>query len=761
MSEWKSGNVGIDLRNVLNVLATALYGNDPKCALRENLQNAHDACVDWVLQDGDSFNAEIHVIIDHNSRATGADGRETPRPSLIIRDTGVGMNEHDIRHHLATIGGTTKSQIDEIRSAASGVQRQLAEERIGRFGLGFLAGFIVADRIEVRSRKEDHPGVEAVFTADTEFKYRTASDIPERGTEVRLFLLDRYANPAGEDRTQCLVNSDTLEAVIRQYCDLLRFPFFVHRDAGRDTVAKPVTRNRPPWLIDEPRESEYRSFLKARMPSANDPLAVIPINVHTSVDAGGQPVEVKAHGVVYIPEPPRNEYQEYGKTELYVKRMFIMEDREQLLPQWSCRFCNAVVDTSSLTVTLDRNDVVRQDRAYFKLREEIGRQIIDGLKRLAERKEADFRDLISRHDRHIREAALILENDQPSTFFMELADHLPVMVVSRDYPPPGALMSFRKYLDDVAEPQKMNADRKVVRYFSHMSRQMLQNMISQDRSAVIDATDDLHRRFVEAYCVTHPDKVIVQNIGDDQLADYVTDVSPQEAQRWQAFCAYFKSLTHQGDMVDPQVKNFEPEQVPAIMLEVSAEAAEDERKGLAEFLSKVGGSGPVGRAVTERLAKLPPAGQKELQYKLFLNARNPLMLNLLRTFEQSGSTRLPNLVELILHEILHNARVYAGIPNSVEMTIHMFEHHSQLLDRLLQSHDRITNLERQQTDFSGERTRLSHELQSTAQQLQEASQELQEVKEHLALAIRNADHQGFPSGLPKEIESRYSRPDSR
>ena len=760
MSDWKSGNVGIDLRNVLNVLATALYGNDPRCALRENLQNAHDACVDWVLKDGDSFTAEIHVAIDHSSRLTTDDGREIPRPSLIIRDTGIGMSEHDIRHHLATIGGTTKSQIDEIRSSASAVQRQLAEERIGRFGLGFLAGFIVADRIEVRSRKEGTPGVEAVFTADTEFKYRVAPDVTERGTEVRLFLLDRYANPASEDRTQCLVNSDTLEAIIRQYCDLLRFPFFVHRDAGRDSVAKPVTRNRPPWLTDEPRESEYRSFLKARMPTANEPLAVIPINVQTTVNAGNQPVEVKAQGVVYVPDPPRNEFQEYGKTELYVKRMFIMEDRDQLLPPWARRFCNAVVDTSSLTVTLDRNDVVRQDRAYFKLREEIGRQIIDGLKRLAERKEADFRDLINRHDRPIREASLIPENDKPSQFFMELADHLPVMVVSRDYPPPGVLMSFRKYLDELAEPQKRNPDQKTVRYFSHMSRQMLQNMISQDRSAVIDATDELYRRFVEAYCVTHPDKVIVQNIGDDQLADYVTDVSPQEAQRWQAFCAYFKSLTHQGDLVDPQVKSFEPEQVPAIMLEVRAEATEDERKGLVDFLSMAGGSTPVGRAVAERLSKLPPAGQKDLQYMLFLNARNPLMLNLLRTFEQSGSTRLPNLVELILHEILHNARVYAGIPNSVEMTIHIFEHHSQLLDRLLLSHERITNLERQQTDFSGERTRLTHELQSAAQQLQQTAEELKEVREHLALAIRNADDQGFPSGLPKEIENRYSLPDS-
>ncbi len=763
MSEqWQKGTIGIVWKNVLNVLATSLYGNDPMCALRENLQNAHDACVEWGQQNAqmnlDLQDLEVDIIIDRDSMIENESGKKIRRPSLIIRDNGIGMTEEEIRDRLAMLGGSTKvgdsdvaATFENILSEHAQIQRQLAEEKIGKFGLGFLAGFIIADRIHVRSCKDGEVPVEAVFTHDTQFEFRKLQEPMQHGTEVQMFLLSKYTNAASPDNEEeNLLDVDNLHKIINRYCGLLRFPFFLHRDAGQKNPPKNVTRNRPPWLDESPSVGAYERFLKERMPEANTPLLVIPIKIDETIQIGHEHHKCQANGLVYIPDPPREGRTPYGQTELYVRRMFVMEDKDELLPPWATYFCNAIIDTHTLTVTLDRNDVVRQDELYLQLRRRIGKQIIDGLVECAKDKPNDFKTLIERQDRRIRDAALTVENDAPSEFFQRIAKYLPVNIISREYPSPGINLSLEKYMEDHAQTMdgKGNGVKQIL-YFSHASRSMIQDLVAQKNRAVVDATDEVHKRFLQAYSLVDEDVVAV-DIGSQKLTDYMADVPPSEAARWQPFCEFFKTLTHQGDQVQPEVKNFQPDAIPAIMLAVSGEDAENQREQLEEFLKKQGGPvGAIRQAVQAQLDLLPKDSKEKINYLFYLNSSNKFMRNLLKYYEDQKSTRLPTVVELILHELLHNARIYAGVPNSLDMSVHISNHHTLVLDELLTALDQQGNLEKQSKEFSDALAKFQME---SAEELVHTQKEIEVLKGYLKHAILAYQAAGTNANdIPSEV----------
>lgn len=704
-SDWKIHDIQIHVEHVLPVLASSLYGNDPGCAVREALQNAHDALIQLQIENEHAGRLEIHIFVD----------RSTDTPALVLRDNGVGMTEEEVHEKLAKIGGTTKDEIarnvEQIKSADLAVQRQLAEQRIGRFGLGFLASFIVARKAVLRTRRYDtgrSEGVEAVFDGHTRYRSRRV-EREHPGTELRLELKPEYAR-AGPRPEENLTNTETIESLVRRYADLLTHPVFVHRELT-DMQGRKVTHNNPPWTTGGI-PNDYDQFYKHRFPGTNTPLAVFPLKIDRQVEMGGETVHLKAGGLLYIPNPPEVRPQDFGVVELYVKGLYVCQDRDQLLPQWATYFCNAVIDTPSLTETLDRNNIVRTDSVYLLLREELGQFLIHELRRLEEQMPQDFETVMAKRAMQIRLAAI--HGDPDGEFLKAIAPSLPVTVWSRDYPYPGKSMPLRDYLENLAEVTS-EGTQKCIRYFYHRSRSMIQDLAGQSSLAVIEVPDEENHQFLTTYLKAMGGELTARNIASD-LGVYVKEIDSVEEKRWQLFVQYFNSLD--GESATAHVREFRPAELPALYLAV--ETGEDHEEQLRNALSSpLASIEAVEQALRARLASIE--GRKA-QFYFYINAGNRLMQQLLDFQERSGSRTIHPDLELVLHEVLHNAKVYAGLPTSTSMNSHVFEWHQKVLQRLLELVGSQERSDKRDFQLSSERDRLRDELAKARTRLERAEE---------------------------------------
>jgi molecular chaperone HtpG len=350
-----------EVRELLKLMIHSLYSNR-EIFLRELISNASDAndrlrfaaIADPALLGTD---AELAIWVDADDKAG----------TLTIRDNGIGMTREEAIAHLGTIA---KSGTAEFFRALSGDQ-QKDSQLIGQFGVGFYSSFIVAERVEVLTRKAGAPedsGVRWESGADGDFTVETVNRAA-RGTAVILHLKADAKEYAEDYR---------LRGLIRRYSDHISFPVMMKKTGEASLDYEATNQAKALWARPrtELTDDEYGEFYKHIAHDFTTPLAWS----HNRVEG-----KREYTSLLYVPARAPFDLMQRDAArglKLYVKRVFIMDDAEQFLPLY-LRFIKGVVDSSDLPLNVSR-ELLQQDEEVEVIKSGLTKRVLDMLARLAQ-----------------------------------------------------------------------------------------------------------------------------------------------------------------------------------------------------------------------------------------------------------------------------------------------------------------------------------------------------------------------------------------
>jgi heat shock protein beta len=376
-----------EVSRLMDIIINSLYANKD-VFLRELLSNASDALDrirylgvkdDKELGDGESRELEIRVSYDKEAR------------TLSIRDRGVGMTRNDLIENLGTVA---KSGTTAFVEAMAGSQGDLS--MIGQFGVGFYSVYLAADKVEVAS-KNNADEDQWIWTSKADSTFTIRKD-PEgntlgRGTSITLYLK--------EDADDYL-NQDKLEAIIRKYSEFIAYPIYLRKsrdeqvvdedapepEEGEERPKKSVTTWSWERVNDQPAiwtrnkedvsDEEYISFYKATTKDYSEPVA------WTHFKAEG---EIEFKSILYVPKVApvglyENYYSKSSSLKLYVRRVMITDEFEDLMPRY-LNFIKGVVDSDDLPLNVSREQL-QQHKILKVIGKKLVRKIIEMLTQLSE-----------------------------------------------------------------------------------------------------------------------------------------------------------------------------------------------------------------------------------------------------------------------------------------------------------------------------------------------------------------------------------------
>ncbi|MCI1016075.1 molecular chaperone HtpG [Herbaspirillum sp. C7C2] len=357
-----------EVKQLLQLMIHSLYSNK-EIFLRELVSNASDAAdklrFEAINNAGlyeDDPELKIRISFDKAAR------------TITISDNGIGMNREEAISHLGTIA---KSGTKEFFSRLSGDQQKDAA-LIGQFGVGFYSGFIVADRITVETRRAGTPAAEGVRWESEgagDFSIEQI-DKPSRGTDIILHLRE------GEDE---FLSAWQLKSIIRKYSDHISLPILMHKEEWdeekKETVQKDeletVNQASALWSRSksEVTPEQYEEFYKHVSHDFGAPLAY----THNRVEGRSEYTQL-----LYIPaRAPFDlwDRNKRGGIKLYVKRVFIMDDAEQLMPVY-LRFVKGVIDSADLPLNVSR-EILQESRDVRAIRDGSAKRVLGLLEELA------------------------------------------------------------------------------------------------------------------------------------------------------------------------------------------------------------------------------------------------------------------------------------------------------------------------------------------------------------------------------------------
>ena len=357
-----------EVKQLLQLMIHSLYSNK-EIFLRELISNASDAAdklrfeamthSDWYESD-----PELKIKISFNKEAR----------TITISDNGIGMSRDEV---IANLGTIARSGTKEFFTKLSGDQQKDAA-LIGQFGVGFYSAFIVADNIIVETRRAGLPASEGVRWESQgagEFTIETINR-PERGTSITLHLRE------GEDE---LLSSWKLKSIIRKYSDHISLPIRMHKEEWDEEKKEQVTKdefetiNQATALWARPKskisDEQYKEFYKHISHDFEDPLTYS----HNRVEGRSEFTQL-----LFIPKKANFDLWDRNKRngiKLYVKRVFIMDDAEQLMPMY-LRFVTGVIDSADLPLNVSR-EILQESRDVKSIRESSTKRVLTMLEELA------------------------------------------------------------------------------------------------------------------------------------------------------------------------------------------------------------------------------------------------------------------------------------------------------------------------------------------------------------------------------------------
>jgi len=377
-----------EVNQLLQLIVHSLYSH-PEIFLRELISNSSDALdklrhltlVDDAYK-ALPFNPRIDLELDEENK------------TLTIADTGIGMNEEDLVSHLGTIARSgTKNFLSQLSGDA-----KRDSNLIGQFGVGFYSAFMVADRIEVVSRKAgEDKAWRWISDGKTGFEIEPA-EREVAGTTVLLHL-----NEEGKQ----YANSWRLQEVVKKYSNHIAFPIFLTYDKSEwNADEKKSIKTRTTEQVNvasalwrraksEITEDEYKELYKSITGDSEDPLFWI----HTKAEGS-----LEYTTLFYVPaKAPLDLYQAEYKVgvKLYVKRVFIMDDSRELLPQY-LRFVRGIIDSEDLPLNVSR-EILQQNRVLASIRSASVKKILTELKNIAGTKPDEYLKFITQYNRPLKE----------------------------------------------------------------------------------------------------------------------------------------------------------------------------------------------------------------------------------------------------------------------------------------------------------------------------------------------------------------------
>ena len=377
-----------EVNQLLQLIVHSLYSH-PEIFLRELISNSSDALDKLrhltLVEDafkGFPFSPRIDLELDEESK------------TLTIADTGIGMNEEDLVSHLGTIA---RSGTKNFLSQLSGDARR-DSNLIGQFGVGFYSAFMVADRIEVLSRKAgEEQAWRWISDGQTGFDIEPA-ERPVAGTTVLLHL-----NEEGKQ----YANSWRLQEIVKKYSNHIAFPIFLTYDKSEwNAEEKKSTKTRTTEQVNaasalwrrpknEITDEAYKELYKSITGDSEDPLFWI----HTKAEGS-----LEYTTLFFVPaKAPLDLYQAEFKTgiKLYVKRVFILDDTRELLPQY-LRFVRGIIDSEDLPLNVSR-EILQQNRVVTSIRTASVKKILSELKNIASSQPELYLQFIAEYNRPLKE----------------------------------------------------------------------------------------------------------------------------------------------------------------------------------------------------------------------------------------------------------------------------------------------------------------------------------------------------------------------
>lgn len=451
-----------EVNQLLHLIIHSLYSNK-EIFLRELVSNASDALdklkyltVSDAALKNLQFNPRIDITFNEDAAA----------PTLTIRDTGIGMNDEDIKNNLGTIARSgTKAFLEQLAA-----DDKKDSNLIGQFGVGFYSAFMVASKIEVISKKAGENTVwkwisdgkgeyELEQTDDSAFPL--IDDVPEgaNGTCITLYLNNEDSEFASRWK---------IEDIIKRYSDHIAFPIYLHYihkeydDKGNEKsqAAKSEQINDASALWQKPKselkDEDYKNFYKSLSHDSTDPL----LYIHTKAE-GTQEYTT----LFYIPaKAPFDMYHADYKpgVKLFVKRVFITEDEKELLPVY-LRFVRGIIDSEDLPLNVSR-EILQQNRILNNIRSASVKKLLGEFKKLSENDKEKYETFIAEYNRPLKEG---LYSDY------EHRDELLELIRFRTTNEENTWTSLADYVQRMKEGQKAiyyitGGDEKALRQSPHL-----------------------------------------------------------------------------------------------------------------------------------------------------------------------------------------------------------------------------------------------------------------------------------------------------
>src|ERR1700754_3721411 len=428
-----------EARQLLDLMVHSVY-SDKDSFLRELISNASDALDKLRIEafrnkDLDVDTSDLHIDIDVDKDAR----------TLTIRDNGIGMTRAEVVDLIGTLAKSGTAELrQQLREAQTAKNPAVSEELIGQFGIGFYSTFMVADKVELLTHKAgDSEAIKWESSGDGTYTIAAVDDAPQ-GTSVTLHLKPVDAEDALHDYT----SEWKLRTLVKKYSDFIAWPIRMEvekrspgEDGGEETVTTEIEtlysgKALWPGPKDEVSAEEYKEFYKHIAHAWDEPLEVISMRAEGTFEY---------QALLFIPSrAPLDLYEPDAGTgvQLYVKRVFIMGDFDQLIPRY-LRFTKGVVDAQDLSLNVSR-EILQQDRQINAIRRRLTKKVLSTIKDLQSERPEDYRTFWTQFGRGLQEGPLSGFDNQET--LLRIFSFAPTHSAEEPTPP-------AKYLERMKEGQ--------------------------------------------------------------------------------------------------------------------------------------------------------------------------------------------------------------------------------------------------------------------------------------------------------------------
>lgn len=568
MANETVGKMGINLDNLIKILAKALYSRDD-VAIREILSNSIDSLTRKKALLPNSDDSGYRIVIDSNPQSG----------ILAIQDTGVGMTREEIEKYLSVIGNSgTKAMREEIQDP------ELLKQLIGQFGIGLLSAFTIADRVEIITK--------SITAGPQDLGYSWTCDGHEEYI-LKEIPVDFYGT-----RTNLNINTQKIKVlqmeyikdVVCTYGEFMPYPILNRWMEQLNAVNAPWHKDTKQVVIED-----YYEYLRRKYGNELDqPLAVHPLRFKDNrMDLGG---------VLFIPKE-REYFNHQLAVDLYVRRVLVRKNCPNILPEW-VTFIGGIIDCSGLSMVMSREDVVRGDSAFTDFQRILENQILEFVK--------------------------TIKSDQRTLRSVLLTHANALKVGCRIYKPLFDIMSDEIYFQcgeefwnlgtyvERAKRREITDFRDSIFYSTLKDAQaqlQLSRLYRERKLDIINAYTEVDKFIIEAYA--HEQGLKLVNVDDEGAGKFFIE---ERGDRWKILEEIF-TLTDYPPFI-PKVSRFKPIDVPAIL--IREELGGKNKETLEQLLADKS----LPKQLHDLLKAVEERGAKDTRI-LYINADNTVIQQLL------------------------------------------------------------------------------------------------------------------------------------